>query len=76
MKNKKIQNYNLLSLEEKKLLNIYISEYNDFFQMILILPPKEFLENIIKRVEITLKKNFNDIPRKIKNKIILQKKYI
>ena len=54
MKNKKIQNYNLLSLEEKKLLNIYISEYNDFFQMILILPPKEFLENIIKRVEITL----------------------
>ena len=69
MKNKKIQNYNLLSLEEKKLLNIYISEYNDFFQMILILPPKEFLENIIKRVEITLKKNFNDIPRKIKNKI-------
>mgnify|MGYP003571305098 CR=1 FL=1 len=41
--------------EEKKLLNKYIEEYNDLFQKILILSDSDFLENIKKKVIITLK---------------------
>jgi hypothetical protein len=61
MKNKNISNYKSLSNEEKKLLNIYISEYNYIFQTILIYPPSEFIQNIVKRVELSLKKKFNEI---------------
>ncbi len=57
MKNQRIPNYKNLSSEEKKLFNIYLSEYNDIFQSILLFTPTEFIQNIIKRVEITLKKN-------------------
>ena len=56
MKNQRIPNYKNLSSEEKKLFNIYLSEYHDIFQSILLFTPTEFIQNIIKRVEITLKK--------------------
>ena len=46
----------ILSSEEQKLLNIYLTEYDDIFQNILLQPPREFIRNIIKRVEISLKK--------------------
>ena len=52
---RKIQIENF-SKEEQKLLNIYLNEYNDIFQSILLMPPNEFIHNIIKRVQITLKK--------------------
>ncbi len=69
MKNKNISNYKSLSNEEKKLLNIYISEYNDIFQTILLYPPSEFIQNIVKRVELSLKKKFNEIPLIYKNRV-------
>ena len=69
MKNQRIPNYKNLSSEEKKLFNIYLSEYNDIFQSILLFTPTEFIQNIIKRVEITLKKKFNDIPLKNKKRV-------
>ena len=65
---RKIQIENL-SKEEQKLFNIYLNEYNDIFQMILLMPPNEFIHNIIKRVQITLKKKFNDININIRTKI-------
>ena len=49
--------------EEKKLLNKYIEEYNDLYQKILILSDSDFLENIKKKVIITLKskiKNYSE----------------
>ena len=55
MKNQVIPNYKNLSFEEKKLLDIYITEYNDIFQSILLLTPTQFIQNIIKRVEINQK---------------------
>ena len=51
----KPQYQNLLK-EEQTLLNLYINEYNDMFQYILTQQQNEFIENIIKRVELTLKK--------------------
>jgi len=69
MKNCKVSNYKSLSNEEMKLLNIYISEYNDIFQTILLYPPSEFIQNIIKRVELSLKKKFNEIPLIYKNRV-------
>ena len=69
MKNQVIPNYKNLSFEEKKLLDIYITEYNDIFQSILLLTPTQFIQNIIKRVEITLKKKFNGIPSKNKKRV-------
>ena len=59
----------ILSSEEQKLLNIYLTEYDDIFQNILLQPPREFIRNIIKRVEISLKKKFNDIPLSTRNKV-------
>ena len=64
----KPQYQNLLK-EEQTLLNLYINEYNDMFQYILTQQQNEFIENIIKRVELTLKKKFNDIPLTIKKHV-------
>ena len=61
MKQKHCSLSKTLSLEEQKLLNIYLNEYDDIFQNILLQPPREFIRNVIKRVEISLKKKFNDI---------------
>ena len=69
MQNRIIPTYNSLTLQEKKLLNVFISEYNDTFQSILITPPKQFIENIIERVGLTLKKNFDIIPQKSKIRV-------
>ena len=64
----------LLSNEdENKLFQIFVEEYNDIFQKILILSQEEFFSNLIKRVEISGKlKNNNDhkfLFPKIKNRI-------
>ena len=56
MKQKSTSKTKTLSHEEQKLLNIYLNEYDDIFQNILLQPPREFIRNIIKRVEISLKK--------------------
>ena len=69
MKGKNYKNSKQLNQEEQALLNIYLIEYNDMFQNIYIQTPKEFIKNIIKRVELTLKKQFNDIPEKIRTKV-------
>ena len=69
MKQKSTSKTKTLSHEEQKLLNIYLNEYDDIFQNILLQPPREFIRNIIKRVEISLKKKFNDIPISTRNKV-------
>ena len=69
MQNRNIPTYNSLSSQEKKLLNVFISEYNDTFQSILILPPKQFIDNLVERVGLTLKKNFDHIPQKSKIRV-------
>ena len=69
MNSKKNLSLDSLSQDEQKLFNIYLNEYNDIFQMILLMPPNEFIHNIIKRVQITLKKKFNDININIRTKI-------
>ncbi len=69
MKQKRHPSSKTLSLEEQKLLNIYLNEYDDIFQNILLQPPREFIRNVIKRVEISLKKKFNDIPSSTRAKV-------
>ena len=69
MKQKHCSLSKTLSLEEQKLLNIYLNEYDDIFQNILLQPPREFIRNVIKRVEISLKKKFNDIPSSTRAKV-------
>ena len=62
MSNDNNSNYALpdgFSVEDKTLFNIYISEYNDVYSHIGSLPSCEFLQNLIKRVEITLIKRFH-----------------
>ncbi len=54
--------YQNLTKEEQNLLNLYLNEYEEMFQFILIQPQNEFIDNIIKRVELSLKKKINDIP--------------
>ena len=58
-----------LSIEEKNLLNIYLNEYNDIFSSILTLPSCEFLENVVKRVELSLNKKFNGFSSLNKSKV-------
>ena len=48
--------YQNLTKEEQNLLNLYLNEYEEMFQFILIQPQNEFIDNIIKRVELSLKK--------------------
>ena len=62
MSNDNNSNYTLpdgFNVDDKTLFNIYISEYNDIYSHIGLLPSCEFLQNVIKRVEITLIKKFN-----------------
>jgi hypothetical protein len=54
--------YQNLTKEEQNLLNLYLNEYEEMFQFILIQSQNEFIDNIIKRVELSLKKKINDIP--------------
>ena len=69
MKPKRANSTKYLSHEEQSLLYLYLIEYNDIFQYIYIQTPREFIKNVIKRVELTLKKQFNDIPEKIRFKV-------
>ena len=48
--------YQNLTKEEQNLLNLYLNEYEEMFQFILIQSQNEFIDNIIKRVELSLKK--------------------
>ena len=59
MKNQRRPSFDSLSQEDKPLLSIYMNEYNDIFSSILITPSGEFLENLIKRVDLTVNKKFN-----------------
>ena len=47
------------TIEEKILFTTYMNEYNDIYSHIGMIPSCEFLQNIIKRVENTLTKQFN-----------------
>jgi len=55
--------------EEKKLLNKYIEEYNDLYQKILILSDSDFLDNIKKKVAITLKSKIKNYSQNTINKV-------
>ena len=60
MKNQKSLIYQTLTNEEQKLLGIYFNEYNEIFQNILLQPPGEFIQNLIKRVDLTIRKKINE----------------
>ena len=45
--------------DEKKLLIKYLDEYNEMYEKIFLLSEKEFISNIKKRVELTLKEKIN-----------------
>ena len=55
--------------EEKKLLNKYLDEYNDLYQKILILSESDFMENIKKKVVITIKSKIKNYSLKSIKKI-------
>jgi hypothetical protein len=59
MKNQKSLIYQTLTNDEQKLLGIYFNEYNEIFQNILLQPPGEFIQNLIKRVDLTIRKKIN-----------------
>ena len=69
MNSKKNLSLDSLSQDEQKLFNIYLNEYNDIFQTILLLPPCEFMHNVSKRVELTIRKKFNDISSLTREKV-------
>ena len=53
----------------EKLFKKYIEEYDDLYQKIFLLTPYDFMQNIIKRVEISMKGKFNDFPQTTKSQI-------
>ena len=55
--------------DEKKLLKKYIEEYNDMYQKILILTPNDFIEKLIKHVELSLRSKINKFSQKTRDKI-------
>ena len=69
MNSKKNLSLDSLTQDEQKLFNIYLNEYNDIFQTILLLPPCEFMHNVSKRVELTIRKKFNDISSLTREKV-------
>ena len=73
-----IKNIISFTYEEEKLLKKYLEEYNELYQKILILSPKEFIRTMVKRVEITMKEKFNGFSNNTKSKIedfIIEKIY-
>ena len=73
-----IKNIISFTYEEEKLLKKYLEEYNELYQKILILSPKEFIRTMVKRVEITMKEKFNGFSNGTKSKIedfIIEKIY-
>ena len=70
-------NISFTSLEEK-LLKKYLEEYNELYQKILIMTPNDFIQSMVKRVEITMKEKFNGFSNDTKTKIkdfIIEKIY-
>lgn len=65
MKPKRANSTKYLSHEEQSLLYLYLIEYNDIFQYIYIQTPREFIKNVIKRVELTLKNNLTTFQKKL-----------
>ena len=62
---------NLTSFEEdeKKLLKRFIEEYNDMYQKILILSEDEFIDKLIKHVELSLRSKFYKYSQKIRDNV-------
>ena len=56
--------------DEKRLLKIYMEEYNDMYQKILILTVDDFAKKLIKHVELSLRSKIN---KKSKSKKCHQK---
>ena len=56
--------FNNLTEDEQKLLQKYLDEYNDIYQKIFLLSPNALIENIKKKVEISIKskiKNYSPL---------------
>ena len=78
MKNCKIKNNIIFNKEEEKLFKKYIEEYNELYEKILVLCPNDFIQSLVKRVEITLKDKINGFSKNTKSKIeefIIEKIY-
>ena len=65
----KINNIIPFSGAAEKLFKKYLEEYDDLYQKIFLLTPYDFMQNIIKRVEIAMKGKFNDFPQTTKSQI-------
>lgn len=50
----------ILSEKEQELYSIYLNEFNDCFYLILRTPPKKFIEELTKRVQLSKSYKFND----------------
>ena len=78
-RNANIKNNNIIfNTEEEKLFKKYLEEYNELYEKILILSPNDFIQSMIKRVEITLKDKINGFSYFSKSKIkefIIEKIY-
>ena len=55
--------------DEKQLLNKYIEEYNDLYQKILILSELDFMDNIKKKILLTIKSKIKNFSQKSMKKI-------
>ena len=67
--NKRIENQITFSFEEKKLLKKYMEEYNDIYQKILLLSKEEFIDKLIKNIEISLRSKIKNFSEQNKNKV-------
>ena len=56
--------------EEKKLLKKYLEEYNDMYQKILILTQNDFIEKLIKHIELSLRSKKNKYSEKSRIKVL------
>ena len=78
MANSNIKTNIIFNSEEEKLFKKYLEEYNELYEKILILSPNDFIQSMIKRVEITLKDKINGFSYFSKTKIkefIIEKIY-
>ena len=55
--------------DEKRLLKIYMEEYNDMYQKILILTADDFAKKLIKHVELSLRSKINKYSQETRDKI-------
>ena len=59
-----------LTIDEEKLLKKFMEEYNEIYQNIILLSPNDFLQYLVKRVQISLREKFNGYSKNSKIKVL------